>query len=322
MQVNLAGTLSFALFALPSGLHAQGLLGKTIRIVTSDAGSGQDFAARLIAQGIAGPLGQSVVIDNRAGSVAFIAQSVLKAAPDGNTLMMYGNPTWLLPLMQDNVGYDLATDFVPITLAIRSPNALVVHPSLPVKSVRELVTLAKARPGQLNYAAGSNGAITHLAGELFKSMAGVNIVRIPYKSAPRAVDDLLGGRVEVMFPTAQSVVPHLKSGRLRALATASARPTPLLPGLSTISDSGLPGYESTSMYGLFAPTRTPEVVVHRLTQEIVRVLNTADVKEKLLNIGSEVVASTPEQFAAAIKVEVTTLGKIIRDHSIRMADPL
>jgi tripartite-type tricarboxylate transporter receptor subunit TctC len=287
---------------------------KPIRIVTAAPGSGNDFAARLMAPGLTGSLGQQVIVDNR-GIIAI--ETVAKAPPDGYTLLFYGTVLWLAPFLRDNVSYDPILDFSPVTWVTNSPNILVVHPSLPVKSVEALIALAKARPGELNYGSGSAGSTSHLAAELFKAMAGVNIVRIPYKGAAPALNDVIAGQVHLIFPSASSVMPYVKSGRLRALAVASAEPSALAPNLPTVAASGLPGYESASILGMFAPAGTPATIINRLNQEIERALNRTEVKQKLFNAGAEVVASSPERLAATVKSEMARLGKVIRDAGIR-----
>jgi tripartite-type tricarboxylate transporter receptor subunit TctC len=297
-------------------VSAQEFPSKAVRIVTYAPGGGTDFASRVIAQGLAINLGWQVIVDNRPGGI-IQGEILAKSAPDGYTLLLNGASLWLAPFMQDNVPYDPARDFSAITLAVSAPNILVVHPSLPVKSVRDLIELAKARPGAINYASGSSGTSTHLAGELFKTMAGVNILRIPYKGAGLAINDLIGGHMQLMFPNATSVTPHIKSGRLRAVAVTSARPSALAPGLPTASASGLPGYESGTVYGIFAPARTPPAVISLLNREIVRVLGQAETKEKFLAAGTETVGSSPEEFAATIKSEMSRLGKLIKDAGIR-----
>ncbi|MBI3938454.1 MAG: tripartite tricarboxylate transporter substrate binding protein [Betaproteobacteria bacterium] len=287
---------------------------KPIRMIAPAIGGASDIAARLIAQSLSGTLGQQVVVDNR-GSIA--PEIGAKAAPDGYTLLSYGSPLWLSSFLRDNVPWDPVRDFSPITLTASSPNVLIVHPSLPAKSVRELIALAKARPGELNFSTGSTGALTHLTGELFKAMAGVNIVRIPYKGNGPALNALVGGQVQLMFANSGSVVPQLNSGRLRALAVTSAQPSALVPGLPTVAASGLPGFESVTIIGMFAPAGTPAELIERLNQEIVRVLNRVDVKEKFFRIGVEAVSSSPEQFAAFIKADMTKWGKVIKDAGIR-----
>lgn len=287
---------------------------KPLRVITSEAGGVNDVAARMIGQGISATLGQAVIIDNR-GIVGF--ELVAKAASDGYTLLFQGTPFWIGPLLQ-KTRYDPAADFSPITLATRSPNVLVVQPSLPVNSIKELIALAKSKPGQLNYASGQVGASAHLGAELFKAMAGVDIVRIGYKGGGAATNALLGGEVQLLFVSPASVAAFVKSGRLKPLAVASLEPSALTPGLPTVSASGLPGYESASLAGYFAPAKTPEVVIRRLSQEIVRFLNRAEVKERLLGLGVEVVAGTPAELAATLKSEMSKYGKVIKDVGIRI----
>jgi tripartite-type tricarboxylate transporter receptor subunit TctC len=315
----LVAAIFFGVMMLGGGIvYGQNYPSKPIRIVGSASGSGSDLVARIIAQGLTGIFGQQVIIDNRAGTGGInAAEIVTKAPPDGYTLLYYSSNLWLLPLLQDNVPYDPVKDFAPITLTFRSPNLLVVHPSLPVRSVKDLIALAKARPGALNYGSGPTGSSNHLAAELFKAMANVNIVRIPYKGIAAVFTDLLGGQVQIVFSTAVSATPHVKSGRLRALAVTTAVPSALAPGLPTMAASGLPGYESAQMYGVFAPAGTPAALIRRLNEEIVRVLNNPDVKEQLFNIGVEVVASSPEQFAAAIKSDIARMGKVIKEARIK-----
>ena len=305
------------IFLLVAGLaHGQVYPHKPIRIVTAGLGGGSDIEARLVAQWLAANLGQQVIVDNRPSGV-IPGQIVSKAAPDGYTLLYFANSVYLVPLMISNPPYDPLKDFSWVTLAIVSPNVLVVHPSLPVKSVQELIALAKAKPGELNYASASSGTSNHLAAELFKSMAGVNIVRVSYKGAGPALNAVVANEVPLMFPTAGAVIPLAKAGRIRALAVTTAQPTALMPGLTTVARAGLPGFESASSTGVYAPAKTPPAIVKRLNQDIVRVLTQADVKEKLFNTGVEVVGSTPEQFAAAVKSEMIRMGKLIKDVGIR-----
>ena len=297
-----------------SGAPAQDYPSKPIRIVTSAAGGGSDFTARQVAQGISGPLGQPVIVDNRAGGI-IAAEVVAKSPPDGYTLTMQG-ALWIVPLLA-KAPYEVS-DFAPIVQTERIVNIVAVHPSVPVKSVKDLIALAKARPGELNYASVSIGGSTHLAVELFKSMAGTNIVHVPYKGAQAAVPALMSGEVQMMIFDAGVLAPHVKSGKLRALAVTSAQPSTLLPTLPTVAASGLPGYESGAMAGLFAPAKTPKAIIDRLNLEIVRALNRPDVKERFLTAGLEIVGSTPEEFAAAIKADTARLTKVIKDAGIKV----
>lgn len=315
----LAGTIMAAWVALGAGVAcAQHYPTKPIRLVTAEAGGGNDFAARIIVQGLAGSLGQQVVVDNRGGAGgAIAAEIVARARPDGYTLLLYANNIWLIPLLRSNVAYDAVRDFAPVTWAAKSPNTVVVHPSLPVRTMAELVAYAKAHPGELNYGSGGTGSSTHLSVELFKSMTGVDIVRVPFRGNAPALNALVAGQLHVMFATAGAVAPHLQSGRLRALAVTSAQPSPLAPGLPTVAASGLPGYESTQIYGVFAPAGTATAIVRGLNAEIVRVLGRADVRERFLASGVEPVGSSPEQFAATIKSEIARMGKVIKNAGLR-----
>ena len=285
-----------------------------LRIVTSEPGGGSDFTARVVAQGLTASLGQQVIVDNRAGTIT-AAQIMVKAAGDGYTLLSYNNSLWTLPLLQP-MFYDVLRDFIPITLATRSPNILVTHPSVPVTTVRELVAHAKANPNALNYASGTVGSTNHLAAELFKALAGVQIARIGYKGSGYAVNDLIGGQVQLMFATSGSIAPHVKSGRLRALAVTSAQSSALAPGLPTIAAS-VPGYEAVTMYGLYAPAKTPAAIIERLNREAARYLQTPEIKDKLFGAGVETVGDAPQAFTAAIKADVARLSKVIRDAGIR-----
>ncbi|MGH8617012.1 MAG: tripartite tricarboxylate transporter substrate-binding protein [Burkholderiales bacterium] len=292
---------------------AQAYPDRLIRIITTPAGSGSDFAARLLSQGmIRSNFAPQVIVDNRGNNAAEI---VIKSPADGYTLLCWGSPVWLTRFLLEDVTWDPVRDLAPITQLSTSPNILVVHPSMPVKSVKELIALAKARPGVLNYASpGTNGGAVFLAAELFKSMANVNIVHIPYKGTGPALLGVIGGEADMMFPSAQSATPQVKSGKLRALAVTSARPSALVPGLPTVAEaSGLKGYESSGVFGLWAPAGTPPAVIQRLNQEVVRLLNTPDIREKFFAAAAETVGSTPEEFAAFIKHDMAVSGKLIRN---------
>ncbi len=297
-----------------STLHAQNYPARVVRIVTGETGGGADFVARMLAQGLSSGTGQQFIVDNRAGILP--GDIVSKAQPDGYTLVFYGSTLWLLPLMRKDTTYDTLRDFSAVSLAVSSPNVLVVHPSLPVKTVKDLIALAKAHPGQLNYSSGPPGASNHLAAELFKSLAHVDIVRVSYKGSGPSITALLGGETQLTFSTASSVTPHIKSGRLRALAVTSSRPFAALPDLPTVASAGVPGYEAVQMLGLLAPAKTPAAVIEKLHQETVRALNKPEVKERLFNSGAEVVASTPDEFTARIKTEIGSIGKLIKDLGI------
>ena len=291
---------------------------KPIRVLTSQPGSGFDFASRLIADPLSASFGQPLIVDNRGGAGGiYAAEAVAQAPADGYTLLSFGNALWLAPFLQKNVPYDPVKDFAPITLAVTAPNILVVHPAVPAQSVKDLIALARAKPGTLNYGGGNTGSSAHLAAILFTSMAGVKMVGIPYRGGAQSIAALIAGEVQLMFPNATSVSPHIKSGRLKALAVTSAQPTPLVPGLPTVAATGLPGYESAAMHGIFAPAKTPAAIISRLNREILQALSRADVKEKFFTAGTTIVGSTPPQLAAAVKAEMASLGKVIKDAGIR-----
>ena len=290
---------------------------KPIRLLVSGVGGAGDFAGRLIAADLTQRLGQQVVVDNRPGGVT-PGEILVKAQADGYTLMMVGFVIWLSPFMRDHVPFDPVRDFTPVSLAISSPNVLVVHPSLRVKSVPELIALAKQKPGALNYATSGVGNSNHIAGELFRSMAGVDIVRVNYRGAAVALTDVVSGRVELMFATANASGPHVSAGRLLALGVTSAQPSLVAPGLPTVAAAGLPGYESAATIGILARAGTPPAVVNLLHREIARYLRTPEAKQRLLKAGIEAVGNTPAEFAAIIRNDMTLKGKIIRDAGIRM----
>ena len=313
ISLRVAFGIGTAVFTV-AAVHGQDFPTKPLRIVTSGIGGSSDFAARLIAQGLSGTLGQQVIVDNRPSGV-IPGQVVSAAQPDGYTLLLTSNSLWVGSLLQ-HVPYDVVKDFAPVALVARSLNVLVVHPSLPVNSVKELIALAKAKPGALNYASGGTGGTGHLTGELFKSMAGVNIVHVPYKSAATAISDVLSGQVQMTFDSASTVIPLAKAGKLRALAVTSAEPTELVAGLPAVA-AFLPGFESVITSGMLAPAKTPAVTIKRLNQEIDRTIRTPDVKEKFFGRGMDVVYSSPEQFAATIRTDLVTMGKVIKDAGIK-----
>ncbi len=258
--------------------HAQPYPARPIRVVAAAAGGGIDFTARLLAHGMSERLNQRMIVDNR-GGMNIAAQTAAKATPDGYTLLVHNNQVWVSPLIED-VPYDHAKELAPIALLARSPNILVVHPSLGVNTVKELIARAKAAPGEINYASGAVGSSNHLAAEVFKAMAGVDLVRIGYKGGGPALNDVLTGQVQVIFATTGSVTAHVKSGKLKALAVTSAQPSALTPGLPTVSASGVPGFTSESIYGMWAPAKTPRAIIARLNQEALRTLQTPEIRER------------------------------------------
>ena len=285
---------------------------KIVRIVTAAPGSNNDWGARLLGDEISPSLGHRVIVENRGG---LAAEVVAKAQPDGYTVLFYGPAAWTLQLFR-GVGYDPVRDLAPVTLAMSSPIVLVVHPSLPVKSVQELIALARARPGDLNYASGTIGATPFIAGELFKYMAKVKIERVPYSGTGPSVIGLLGGEVEIMFPGAGSVWHFVQQNRLRALGVASAKPFALTPGLQPVALT-VPGYEATSNIAFFVPAKTPAAIVNRLHRELVLALGKADVKERLLKGGVEAVGSSPEELGAYVKADIAKIEALIRSAGIK-----
>ena len=316
-----AGTFTVALLLTGVGsASGQNYPIKPLRIVTAGAGGGNDFSARLVALGLGDSLGQSVIVENRDGAGgAIAADTVAKAHPDGYSLLLYGSNFYTLPMLR-KLPYDVIKDFSPITAVGSTPNVLVVNSASTMMSVKDLIATAKAKPDSLNCTAGGVGGSNHLAAELFKSMAGVKFLVINYKSAGLALTALIGNQAQLMFSTASAAAPHVKAGRLRALGVTTAQPSLLAPGMPTVAASGLPGYEAVSVYGFFAPAKTPAAIVNRLNQETVRYLNKSDVKEKLVGQGIEVIAGTPQQLTGIMKAEITRLGKVIKETGMRDPD--
>jgi tripartite-type tricarboxylate transporter receptor subunit TctC len=289
---------------------------KPIRLLTAEVGGGSDFSARLLSQRLTESLGQQIVVDNRTGGV-IIGDIASKAQPDGYTLMLYSSALWLMPFMRSHVPYRME-QFVPVIYISASPLILVVHPSVAAKSTEELIALAKAKPGDLNYASGPLGASPHLAGELFKYMTGTNIVHIPFKGVGLALNDVIAGRVHIMFTSVGGAVPQIKAGRLRALAVTTAQPSPLLPQLPTVaSAAGLAGFESVSTNGLFTPAKTPPAVIARLNRDINAALQRPDLRDKFMAVGMELVGGTPAHFAEVIRVDTERMSKVIKAAGLR-----
>jgi len=290
---------------------------RPVRLLTTEAGGGNDIFARFIAQGISRSLGQQVIVDNRGGAGgAIAAQLVAKASPDGYTILFSSAGLWIVPLLNRKVAYDSLRDFAPVILAVGSPNMIVVHPSMPVKSVSELIALAKENPGKLSYAAGGIGGGSHLAAELFKANAGVNILRVNFKGASPALNSLVSGELNLMFALASSGMPFVKSGRLRALAVASLKPSALTPGLPTVAASGLPGFEAVSVFGITAPAKTPDTLRNRLYQEVAQFLGLEESKTRLLAVGAEPISMAPKEFSVYIQSDTTKWAKVINESGI------
>ena len=287
---------------------------KPIRVIAGfPPASGADITARVIGARLNDALGQQVVVDNRPGAGSNIAAELAaKSPPDGYTLFIGTVANAINATLYPKLPFDFARDFAPVALTTAAPNILVVHPSVPARSVKELVALAKSRPGQLNFASAGTGTAPHLSGELFKAMTGVSMVHIPYKGSPPAVTDLMAGEVALMFSPSSSVLPHVKTGRLRALAVTTASRLPSLPDLPTVAESGLKGYETITWFGVVAPAKTPPAIIMRLNAEITKVLALPDVRNQFGNQGIEVLGGTSEQFASTIRDEIAKWAKVIR----------
>lgn len=310
ISAKLVSLVSVATIAI-SGIgvtHAQdNYPNRIIRIVTAAPGSNNDWGARLVAEDLGKKLGQRVLVENR-GSLG--VEYVAKSAPaDGYTILFYGSIAWLQPFLT-NIKWDPLVDLAPITLSMKSPNVLVVHPSVPVKSTKELIAKARANPGKFNYGAGGSGASPHLAGELFKYMGNLKIVRINYKGTGPSMMGLLSGEVDMMFPGLGSITPHLKSGKVRALAVTTPERSQLIPELPTIAEV-LPGYQSVSVIGFFAPGKTPAGIINRLNKEINATVMGTDPK-RLHESGVEAVATTPDEFRDLIKSEMDRMLKVFK----------
>ena len=299
---------------------AQDYPSKSIRLMVPAApGGGADFLARIVGLKLSEAMGQPVVIDNRAGASGTIAADLTaKSAGDGYTVLM-GQSTSIViaPQIYQKLNYDTLRDLKPVTLVAEVPNVLVVHPSVPANSVKDLIALAKAKPGMLNFGSSGNGAPTHLAGEMFKTATATRLVHVPYKGAGPAANALIAGEIQVMFAPIVSVLPHVKSGRLRALAVTSAARSAAVPELPTLAESGLTGYDISSWFGLFVPSSTPDAVVEKLYRETARLLKTQDVIDRFSKEGAEPVGSTPANFSSYVRQEYVKYAKVIKDNGIK-----
>ena len=301
-----------ALLAAPA--YGQTYPAKTVRIVVPYAAGGTtDFTARAIAEKMTPVFKQQVIVDNRPGAATNIGtEAVARAAPDGYTLLMGGAANAINMSLFKKLPYDTLRDFEPIALCVQGANVLAIHPSLPAKNLKEVIAIAKAQPGKLNFASSGLGSSNQMAGELMKMMAGINIVHVPYKGNAPALTDLLGGHVEMIFNGVPSVLPHIQSGRVRGIAIGSLKRFPALPDLPTFDESGLKGYEATTWFGLLAPAKTPADIVARLNVEVDQALKSADIRERFMRDGLEPMGGTPEQFAAFTKREIDKYAKVIK----------
>ncbi len=287
---------------------------KPIRlIIPQPPGGTSDILARVLALKLAENLRQQIIIDNRAGASGTIGTDLAaKSPPDGYTLVLVYTTHATTPGIYGKLPYDPVADFAPITLAAAAPLLLVVHPKIPVTSVKELIAYAKTRPGELNFCSAGNGSGSHLAGELFNTMTGVKLTHIPYKGSGLAITELIGGQVQLMFAGIVPIDPHVKSGRVRSIAVSSAKRSVAIPQVPTIAESGLPGFEVVGWYGVLAPARTPHPIVVRLHNELVKILQTQDIRDRLLSEGAEPVGNTPAEFTAFIKTDIGRWAKVIK----------
>jgi tripartite-type tricarboxylate transporter receptor subunit TctC len=310
-----------ALLAAAGGhVAAQGYPTGPIRmIVPFGAGGGVDTMARILGQKLAESIGKSIVIENRGGANGNIGTGIAAKAPkDGYTLLLTGAGFVTNPSLYSKVPFNPVKDFDPISLLALAPNILVVHPSVPAKSVAQLVSLAKARPGEVHYGSAGSGSTPHLAAELFEALAKVDLLHVPYKGSGSALTGLLGGEVSIMFVAALPVVPHITAGRLRALAVTSASRLPATPELPTIAESGLKGYESSQWYGVLAPAGTPDEILHLLNSHIVKIMQNPEIKQRMTDSGSLAVGSTRQEFAAHIRTEIVKWAKVIKESGARV----
>lgn len=300
---------------MSAGSPGSGYPNRPIRLVAPFVPGGPtDIVARLVGQKLGENLGQTIVVDNRGGASGAVGMEIAaRSAPDGYTLVIGSSGNLAVnPSLNAKLPYDPLRDFQPITQTTSGPQMMVVHPSVQATSVQQFIALAKAKPGQLNYASGGAGTTTHLASELLKLSAGISIVHVPYKGTGQALTDLISGQVQMMMSSMLPAIPHVKAGRLRGLAVTSARRATTLPEMPTLAESGLPGFETTSWHGMLVPAKTPKAITMRLHAEMVKTLNQPDVKERFANLGMDTVGNTPEQFAAYIRNEQVKWAKVIK----------
>ncbi|MGJ7546758.1 Bug family tripartite tricarboxylate transporter substrate binding protein [Variovorax sp. LT1R16] len=312
----LAAALAAAAVGAPAAAFAQAYPSKPITIIVPfSAGGTTDILARVIGLHMGTDLGQPVVVDNRAGAGGNIGgQAAARANPDGYTLFMGTVGTHAInQSLYKKMPFDPIKDFAPLSRVAMVPNLLVVNPGQPYKSVKELIAYGKANPGKINFGSSGNGSSIHLSGELFKQMTGVDMQHVPYRGSAPAVSDLLGGQISVMFDNMPSAIPHVRGGKLRALAVTTAKRSPALPDVPTIAEAGVPGYEATSWFGLLAPAGTPAPIVAKLNASILKALADPEVKKKLAEQGAESHGEKPEEFAAFIKSETAKWGKVVKE---------
>jgi tripartite-type tricarboxylate transporter receptor subunit TctC len=311
----LSGVCFVVAAAAPLLALAQAYPVKPVRVIlASPAGGTPDVVARMVAPGLSSRLGQQFIIDNRGGAGGLIATELTaKAHPDGYTLFIGGpGSLTIIPHLRQNMPYDTLRDLAPVSLIAVGPYLLITHPSVPVKTVKDLIALAKAEPGKLNYASAGNGAANHLAMELFKSLAGVNITHVPYKGAPLAVTDLLAGNANLMLNSIPPVLNHIKAGRLRLLGVSSVKRASQLPDVPTLNEAGVPGYEFITWFAMLAPARTPPAIVARLNDTVAQVVRALELRAQLENLGYELGGGSPQEFASYLRAEMEKYGNIVK----------
>jgi len=314
-----AALIATAGFSAP-GMAASSYPTKPVRIIVPfSPGGATDIMTRLVAERLAGKLGETVIVENKPGGGTMIASDyVARAEPDGYTLLMAASSLGIAPSTYTKVSYDPIKDFAPVSQVASVVHILEVHPSVPAKTVGELIAYLKANPGKVSYASVGAGSSTHLEAELFKSLAGVKMEHIPYKGSAPALNDLVAGRVQVMFDAWASSGPFVKDGRLRALAVTTAQPSPSVPDLPTVAASGLPGYSAMPWLGIVAPAGTPAPIIDQLYSAIAEILKEPAVKQKFTDLGLDIIGSDPKAFAAFIKQDITTWAKVAKEANIRL----
>ena len=309
LRLPLAALVTFATLA-----HAQNYPARPIRLVVpAPPGGGTDILGRIVAQKLTDTLRQQVNIDKRAGASGMIGREIVaRSGADGHTLLICFTTHVTNPSLFPKMPYDTVRDFAPVAMVGVIPSVLVLHPSIPSQSVKEFIAYAKERPGKLNYGSAGSGSATHLSSVLFQSMTGTRMVHVPYKGSAPALTDLLAGQVTLMFGNMASTMPHVRGGKLRALAVTSAKRSAAAPELPTIAETALPGYEATSWFALFAPARTPEGIVSKLNAEVNALLKLPDVKERMLGLGADSIALSPRELGAYVETEIVKWDKLIK----------
>jgi len=298
---------------------ADGYPGKPIRfILPFPPGGGTDILGRIIAERLTANLGQPVVLENRGGAGGNVgAEAAAKAAPDGYTIVLVAPSLAISPSLYTKLNYDPVKDLAPISLVGTVPNVLITHPSLPAQTLAEFIALAKTKPGGMNFGSGGSGTSNHLAGELFNNVAGVKLVHVPYKGVNLAMNDVLGGQIQLVVIGIPAAAPHIRAGRLRALGVIAPQRSPALPEVPTVAEAGLPNFEVTTWYGVLAPAATPRPIIARLNAELIRVMHAPDLKERFAATGTEPRTSTPDEFADYIRQEIVKWGKVVREAGLK-----